>query len=51
MMALARKLGFTEEARFRKARIVNGEYFDGMGYGILRKEWDARYPDGFAASL
>ncbi len=51
MMALARKLGFTEEARFRKARIVRGEYYDGMGYGILREEWDARYWDGFAASL
>ncbi len=51
MMALARKLGFTEEARFRKARIVAGAFYDGMGYGILREEWNARYPDGFAASL
>ncbi len=51
MMALARKLGFLEEARFRKARIVNGEYYDGMGKGILREEWNARYPDGFVASL
>jgi putative hydrolase of HD superfamily len=51
MMRLAGKLGFKEEARFRKARIVNGAYFDGMGYGVLREEWDARYPDGFAASL
>lgn len=51
MMALAQKLGFAEEARFRKARIVNGEYYDGMGYGILREERDARYPDRFAATL
>lgn len=51
MMRLATKLGFREEARFRKARIVDGVYYDGMGYGVLREEWDARYPDGFAASL
>jgi putative hydrolase of HD superfamily len=47
MMRLAEKLGFREEARFRQARIVNGEYYDGMGYGILREEWQAYYPDGF----
>lgn len=51
MMRLALKLGYAEEARFRKARIVNGEYYDGMGYGVLREEWAARYPQGFAASL
>ena len=51
MMALALKLGYREEARFRRARIVAGEYYDGLGYGILREEWATRYPDGFAASL
>lgn len=51
MMRLAEKIGFVEEARFRKARIVNGEYFDGLGYGMLREEWQERYPDGFARSL
>lgn len=51
MMKLAQKLGYQEEARFRKARIVDGDYYDGLGYGILREEWNARYPDGFAASL
>lgn len=51
MMRLAQKLGYKEEARFRKARIVNGEYYDGMGYGVLRDEWTTRYPLGFAASL
>lgn len=51
MMRLAGKVGYQQEARFRKARIVNGEYYDGMGYGVLREEWDARYPEGFAASL
>lgn len=51
MMRLAEKVGFIEEARFRKARIVDGAYFDGLGYGMLREEWRARYPDGFAATL
>jgi len=44
---LAKKLGFTEEARFRKARIVKGEYYDALGFGILREEWEALYPSGF----
>jgi len=47
MMHLAQKLGFREEARFRSARIVDGEYFDGLGYGILREEWHNLYPNGF----
>jgi putative hydrolase of HD superfamily len=42
MMKLAVKLGFQQEACFRKARIVNGQYFDGLGYGILKEEWFAR---------
>ncbi|MBI9044088.1 MAG: GNAT family N-acetyltransferase [Anaerolineaceae bacterium] len=40
MMNLAEKVGFTKEAVFRKARIVNGKYYDGLGYGILREEWE-----------
>lgn len=51
MMRLALKLGYQEEARFRMARIVEGEYYDGLGYGVLRDEWEQRYPDGFAAAL
>lgn len=51
MMRLAEKLGFRQEARFRKARVVDGEHFDGLGYGVLREEWDAKYPGGFARSL
>ena len=39
MIKLSKKLGFTEEARFRKARIVNGQYYDGIAMGILREEW------------
>ena len=51
MMRLAEKVGYKEEARFRNARIVNGQLYDGMGYGILREEWAARYPQGFKAVL
>ncbi len=51
MMKLAEKCGYQEEARFRMARIVNGDYFDGMGYGVLRTEWNSRYPNGFGAFL
>jgi len=51
MMKLAEKLGFQLEATFRNARIVDGEYFDGVGYGILKEEWQNRYPDGFAEHL
>lgn len=40
MIKLAKKLGMKEEARYRKARIVNGEYFDSVSYGILRDEWE-----------
>ena len=40
MIKLAKKLGMKEEARYRKARIVNGQYFDSVSYGILRDEWE-----------
>ncbi|MHC4939219.1 MAG: GNAT family N-acetyltransferase [Planctomycetota bacterium] len=39
MIKLAGKLGFKEEARFRKARVVDGEYYDGLAFGVLREEW------------
>ncbi|GCE31453.1 hypothetical protein KDA_69370 [Dictyobacter alpinus] len=51
MVALAGKLGYLQEACFRKARTVHGAYYDSLGYGILRKEWEARYPQGFGAYL
>lgn len=41
MIKVAEKLGLTEEARIREARVVNGEYFDAIKMGILRKEWKA----------
>jgi len=47
LMRLAEKLGYQLEGCFRKARIVNGEYYDALGYGILREEWQALHPTGF----
>ena len=47
MVRLAERLGFSREACFRRARIVDGEYYDGLGYGVLREEWEERYPGGF----
>lgn len=51
MMRLAAKLGYREEARFRNARIVDGTYYDGMGYGALQDEWNAISPEGFASKV
>ena len=51
MMKLAEKLSYKLEAVFRKARIVNGEYFDSIGYGILKEEWEGKYPGGFLKYL
>lgn len=51
MMRLAEKVGYTLEARFRKARMVDEQIYDGIGYGVLREEWQQRYPQGFAATL
>ncbi len=42
MVALAASLGFKEEARFRKARVVEGQHHDALGFGILREEWVSR---------
>lgn len=43
MMKLAEKLGFKCEATYRKARIVEGCYYDSVSYGILREEWQEGY--------
>ncbi|OEH94041.1 GNAT family N-acetyltransferase [Bacillus solimangrovi] len=40
MIRLAKKCGMIEEARIRKARIVNDTYFDSIKMGILREEWE-----------
>lgn len=39
MMHLAQKIGMKEEARIRKVRYFDGQYYDSCQYGILRDEW------------
>lgn len=39
MMNLAEKLGLKKEAVYRKARIVDNQYYDSISYGILKEEW------------
>lgn len=51
MIKLAVKLGFMQEACFRKARIVDNKYYDGLGFGILRPEWEENHSEGFLESL
>ena len=40
MMRLAEKIGLQKEAVYKKARIVDGKYFDSVSYGILKEEWE-----------
>ncbi|GMK48630.1 hypothetical protein PghCCS26_57600 [Paenibacillus glycanilyticus] len=42
MIRCAEKLGMTMEARIRKVRLYNGEYYDSIRMGILREEWEGR---------
>lgn len=42
MCKVGQKLGWTEEGRFRQARVVDGVRYDSVVYGVLRSEWDAR---------
>ena len=44
MIKLAEKLRLKKEAEYRKARIVDGKYYDSISYGILREEWFAINP-------
>lgn len=46
MSRVAERLGFTLEGRFRRARVVRGEVYDSLVYGVLREEWDERRPSG-----
>lgn len=39
MIKLGEALNFKKEATYRKARIVDGKYYDAVSYGILREEW------------
>ena len=40
MIRVGEKLGMTLEARIRKVRYYNGEYYDSIRMGILREEWE-----------
>lgn len=42
MVRVAERLGFTLEGRFREARVVRGEVYDSLVYGVLREEWRQR---------
>ncbi|MFC7074551.1 GNAT family N-acetyltransferase [Halovenus rubra] len=37
---LLETLGFTQEGRLRKDAFIDGEYRDGVVYGLLREEWN-----------
>jgi len=39
MIRVAEKLGMKMEARIRKVRLYNGEFYDSIRMGILREEW------------
>lgn len=40
MINLAKKLGMKHEGSIRKARLVDGQYYDSINMGILREEWE-----------
>jgi RimJ/RimL family protein N-acetyltransferase len=44
MMTVATSVGFVEEARFRRARVVDGVRYDSVAYGVLREEWFSTSP-------
>jgi RimJ/RimL family protein N-acetyltransferase len=39
MIRVGEKLGMQMEARIRKVRFYNGQYYDSIRMGILREEW------------
>jgi RimJ/RimL family protein N-acetyltransferase len=43
MIKVGEKFGMTMEARLRKCRYYNGEYYDSIRMGLLREEWNV-YP-------
>jgi len=40
MCRIGQKLGWVEEARFRRARLVRGRRYDSVVHGVLREEWE-----------
>jgi hypothetical protein len=49
--ASCRDVRIPQRGRFRKAPVLKGQYYDGMGYRMLCEEWLTCYPQGFVASL
>lgn len=41
MVKVGEKLGMQMEARLRKCRCYNGEYYDSIRMGMLREEWES----------
>lgn len=41
MIRCAEKLGMQMEARIRKARLYDGNYYDSIRMGVLREEWES----------
>jgi RimJ/RimL family protein N-acetyltransferase len=41
MIKVGEKLGMTMEARLRKCRYYNGQYYDSIRMGLFRKEWES----------
>ena len=39
MIKLSETIGLKKEAVYRKARIVDNQYYDSVSYGILKEEW------------
>jgi len=40
MIKLAERLGLKKEAEYKNARIVDGQYFDSLSYGIQKNDWE-----------
>ena len=41
MIKVGEKLGMQMEARLRKCRFYNNEYYDSIRMGMLREEWES----------
>ncbi|WP_093186184.1 GNAT family N-acetyltransferase [Sanguibacter gelidistatuariae] len=39
MCRVGERLAFVREATFRRARVVEGEVYDSVVYGVLREDW------------
>lgn len=39
MLGVGHRLGYVEEGRFRRARVVDGVRYDAVVLGVLREEW------------